>query len=174
MNARQAQKALKELFSVRFKRENVFTEWRSNASAEDWLKFGDIYAPRPDISVGPFNITEGINTVSIETEFAHNCAFFDRLELTDSCVNENPRCLIAIEIENSNKGKHMMGNIINASLLGKVGIIVTLREEYYNEAMRIYKYLSGASERKKIGLNPLNVVIKRYSELEKYLLEYSR
>jgi len=141
MNAREAQKRLKLLFSKRFGQSNVKSEWRSNAEAADWLNFGDIYAPRPDVAVGPFNIEEGRNTSEIEDLFSQHRNFFDRLRIADSSLNLNPRCLIAIEIENSNKGKHMMGNIINASLLGKVGIIVTVRDEFYRAANNMCNYL---------------------------------
>lgn len=96
--------------------------------------------------------------------------FFNRLEISNSSLNDNPRCLIAIEIENSNKGKHMLGNIINASLLGKVGLIVTLREEFFDAAKNICNYLNGAFERKKIGYNPSNVAVTRYEELRRFLL----
>lgn len=174
MNASEAQKELKMLFSKKFGKENVKSEWRSNASAEDWLKFGGIYAPRPDITIGPFNIVEGRNTADIEAVFTQNSTFFNRLDLPNSSTNKNPRCLIAIEIENSGSSKHMIGNIINASLLGKVGIIVTLRDKFYGEAERIYKYLEGAFERKKIELNPSNVVIKKYDELRRVLSQSHR
>jgi len=166
LTAKTVQKELKEALSEIFGRETVRSEWPSHASAQDWLRFGDIYAPRPDIAVGPFNIEEGQHTARIENSFFQHQAFFIRLTIPNSHLNENPRCLIAIEIENSNKGKHMLGNIINASLLGKVGIVITMREEFYNEAMRVYKYLKGAFERKKVGHDPSNVVIMDYAELK--------
>jgi len=151
MNATEAQKNLTELFSGIFGEVKTIREWRSNARAEDWLAYRGIYAPRPDIAVGPFNIQEGRYTDKIDAMFRKKRDFFIQLgSLNDFNVNLNPRCLIAIEVENSNKGKHMIGNIINASLLGKVGLIITLRDDYHKDAQRIYKYLKGASERKKI------------------------
>jgi hypothetical protein len=179
MNASEAQKSLERLFSNIFGESNVITEWPSSRNAGDWLRrFGQdiIYAPRPDIAIGPYNISEGRNAAGIVSLFNQNRSFFNRLGTVRSheSLNENPRCLIAIEIENSGSSKHMIGNIINASLLGKVGIIVTLRDEFYRKAKRTHKYLVGAFERKKIGYNPSNVVIKRYNELERYLLEYYR
>lgn len=65
MNAIEAQKKLKVLFSDIFGGDQVIKEWPSNRNAEDWLKRFDnniIYAPRPDIAIGPFNIAEGENT----------------------------------------------------------------------------------------------------------------
>lgn len=170
MDAKRAQIELKKLFSEKFGRTNVKKEWRSDVDAEDWLRFGDIYAPRPDIAVGPFNIEVGRNISEIEDVFHQKINFFNQLGISNFSFNENPRCLIAIEIENSNKGKHMLGNIINASLLGKVGIIVTLREEFFNEAKNICNYLNGAFERKKIGYNPSNIAIIRYEDLRRFLL----
>jgi hypothetical protein len=169
MIAKEAQKKLTALLSEQFGQSNVQSEWRSNANADDWLKFNDIYAPRPDIAVGPFNVAEGRNTAEINNLFNQKMAFFNRLGIPDVSFNENPRCLIAIEIENSNKGKHMMGNIINASLLGKIGIIVTLQDKFYREAINMSNYLRGAVERKKMGHNPLNIAIKKYDELERLL-----
>ena len=167
MNSKEAQKELKTLLSESFGEDSVIAEWRSNAGARDWLQFGDIYAPRPDIAVGPFNIEEGRNIGEIESVFEQYQAFFSKLGLYN--INENPRCLFAIEIENSNKGKHMMGNIINASILGKVGIIVTLRNEFYKAAINMHNYLVGAFERKKMGHNPLNIAIMNYDELMRLL-----
>jgi len=46
---------LKEIFHE----QEVKEEWRSYAKNEDWLKFGEVYAPYPDIAVGPFNIYTG-------------------------------------------------------------------------------------------------------------------
>lgn len=167
MNAKEAQKELKTLLSESFGKDTVIAEWRSNAGARDWLQFGGIYAPRPDIAVGPFNIEEGRNIEKIESVFKKYQAFFSKLGLIN--INENPRCLIAIEIENSNKGKHMMGNLINASILGRVGIIVTLRDEFYQSATNMHNYLQGAFERKKMGHNPFNITIKKYDELLRHL-----
>jgi len=171
MNATEAQKRLKTLFSNIFGEDNVIKEWPSSRNAEDWLRRG--YAPRPDIVIGPFNISEGANTSDIKRSFNQNRAFFNHLGFADGSENknENPRCLIAVEIENSGSSKHMIGNIINASLLGKVGIIVTLRDEFYRKAENTLKYLEGAFVRKKIGYNPSNVVIKRYDELRRILTQ---
>ena len=171
MSVSAAKKELKELLSELFD-GNVWIEWSSRHGAQDWLKIGDdIYAPRPDIAVGPFNIEEGVYVSEIKSTFDRYRTCFDELEIENADLNKNPRCLIAIEIENSNKGKHMLGNIINASLLGKVGMVVTLRDEFYNEAERIHRYLKGAFKRKKIGHDPSNVVIKDFSELKRILQE---
>lgn len=170
MTATEARDTLAILLAVVFGRENVRPEWPSRAKARDWLQVSrDIYAPRPDIAVGPFNIDEGAKTEPINDIFKRNGAFFSKLSLRDSNCNDNPRCLIAIEIENSNKGKHMMGNIINASLLGKVGIIVTLRKEFSTSAINMIKYLTGAFERKKSGHNPANVVVMSFDQLRRLL-----
>ncbi len=48
--------------------------------------------------------------------------------------NRNSRCLIAIEIENTNSKKHMMGSIVNAASLGRIGIGVA----YCDSAMRTF------------------------------------
>ena len=169
LNAKTVQIELKRLLSAIFGKENVYPEWRSNARAQDWLRIGTNYAPRPDIAVGPFNIEEGRHPYEIEETFKQHRTLFDQLGIENTGLNKNPRCLIAIEIENSNKGKHMLGNIINASLLGKIGIVVTLRVEFYLEAERIHRYLKGAFKRKKLGHEVSNVVIVRYERLKEIL-----
>jgi hypothetical protein len=43
MNASNVQRRLKELLSRIFGKENIKSEWRSNANAEDWLRYGSVY-----------------------------------------------------------------------------------------------------------------------------------
>ena len=38
--------------------------------------------------------------------------------------NQNPRCMLAIELEYSTSSKHILGGITNASLLGHIAVII--------------------------------------------------
>lgn len=171
MDTKTVQAEMNKLLAGIFGEENLRPEWRSNAHAKDWLYDENIYAPRPDIAVGPFNIEKGRNISGIEDAFYRHQDFFYRLEISNAHSNINPRCLIAIEIENSNKYKHMLGNIINASILGKIGIIVTLRDEFHDAAIKMRNYLQGAFEIKKMEHKPSNIEIKKYDELREILTQ---
>ena len=183
LNARGVQRELAERLKRIFGEGMVKVEWHSRSCAQDWLKFKSIYAPRPDIAVGPFNTEERRNTEAIKKAFEDKCEeFFEHLRRYDACrgirrvnfsLNRNPRCLIAVEIENSNKGKHMLGNIVNASLLGKVGMIVILREEFLEAAIRATKYLRCAHEIGKTELRITNVLVCPWHELRSFLTRWN-
>ena len=67
------------------------------------------------------------------------------------------------EIEASKTPKYMVGDFINASILGCVGIVV-VPAKLCKEALRIRKYLIGASEIKKIGDIAKNTIIVEYRQ----------
>ncbi len=180
MDTKEAQQKLKVLFSAIFGEDKVVTEWPSHKDAEDWLKrTGDVvltYSPRPDIAIGPSNIRDGANINEIEEMFEKHRQFFVSLGLPSSFENgnRNPRCLMVIEIENHGSSKHILGGMINASVLGKVGIIVTLHDKIHEKSKRIHRYLLGAHERNKVEYNPLNILVKEYEELRKILMQYKK
>ena len=55
-------------------------------------------------------------------------------------VNTNPRCFLVIEKENQTGRKHCLGSIINASVFGKIGIVVGSTLSQYRTLMRIRRY----------------------------------
>jgi hypothetical protein len=99
----------------------------------------DTYAPRVDIAVGPF----ATNRKYIEeyTALMHGTRHFieglverhnhnadgigPSLTFEDILhFNDNARCLISIEIEESGGRKHCLGNLVNVSSLGRVGLLI--------------------------------------------------
>jgi len=101
---------------------------------EKQMTMAPLYSPTCDIAVGPFSFADGnIN------EVYHNLASLseiDRLirKLQDSSLgdgynehlldlNQNPRCFVAIEVENTTACdvKHLLGSVTNCSLLAKIG-----------------------------------------------------
>ena len=55
--------------------------------------------------------------------------------------NSNARCLMAIEIENEVSRKHLVGSLINAADLGRIGIIVARTPEKLRAFFNLSKYL---------------------------------
>ena len=148
----------------------VQTQWRSSSKNRDWLKFREVYAPRPDIAVGPFNTFPRDRAekgkIKIEKVFKKYQSYFDKLlEKSNFNENQNPRCLLAIEIKGSNTGKHMIGNFINASILGKIGLVIIDKnnKRVWQDAERVIEFLRGASAHKKIPGITKNTMLCEYS-----------
>ncbi len=84
------------------------------------------------------------------------CIELLNIERKSSLVtNFNPRCFICIEFEKHTKEKHVLGGILHASALGKVGIILTPDEDekQYERVMRIRRYLRFCVQAGKMGYN---------------------
>ena len=85
-------------------------------------------------------------------------------------TNKNPRCLIAIEIEASGTTKHRLGDMVNASLLGKVGIIVPLTEKILNSFLRIADFFHHAECTEKMPPGVFkNILIIKHDKFEEVL-----
>ena len=154
-----------------FGNDLVIKEWESQAENKDWIKFGDIYSPRLDIAIGPLNIHSGeqakIEKGNIEEAFTEYQPFFSNLLGRNNFnENKNPRCLLAIEIENSNKGKYMLGNFVNVSILGKIGLVVVNKnnKKVWEDAKRVEEFLEGALDRKKIMGIAKDTMLFEYSQ----------
>lgn len=117
-NAATFQVAAKSLLDRHF--TDVASEWRSARGATDAFS-ADVtrYAPRVDLAVGPYSTSSGRLNMSIEMLPATMRPWFEGLR-----SNENPRCLLAVEIVNSGSAKHMLGDLLNASALGLFGLVV--------------------------------------------------
>jgi hypothetical protein len=125
-----------------------------------WYPFAgeglDIYAPVVDIAVGPFAIREKYGhrytQQMVETRpfvqglidlHNENVAALDERTDFDSLVefNENARCLLCIEIEESGSRKHCLGNLVNASALGRIGVLVARTDKVLRIFARQRAYL---------------------------------
>jgi hypothetical protein len=133
-------------------------------SHKEWRTFSDFthYAPRVDIAIGPFSTTEfGNQRLEIDETYMENSTWlhqlfdFHRENMANYLIeyqlpdfdeiinfNNNPRCFLAIEIENKNSKKHVLGSIVNASSLGKIGIGIPMRDYTFRTFARILNYLS--------------------------------
>ena len=56
--------------------------------------------------------------------------------------NENARCLIGIEIENTGSRKHCIGDLVNASALGRIGLLIAWSPDVLRTFLRQRVYLS--------------------------------
>lgn len=143
-------------------REHIETEWRAVKEIKG------IYVPRVDIVVGPFATEPGIsmeheydrltrrsNTFldlllkhhndNVQQYLQTDDQILDRnLLLRDSASlqyhNRNAQCFLAIEIENKVSRKHLLGGAVNASALGRIGIVVGWTESKVNALVRLLAY----------------------------------
>jgi hypothetical protein len=135
-------KALTSLFPV----ELVKMEWSVRSGADD--AFADIssYAPRLDLAIGPFNVTFRNREEDADEirNFTHPLIQSLEKEVNQRnhrgvYFNRNPRCSVAIEIEHRTSSKHMLGAITNASMLGRLGVVIG-SVEYITKLRRIHSY----------------------------------
>jgi hypothetical protein len=134
----------------------------------EWSAFRGInyqYSPRVDIAVGPFSITPNANQTAEYNRILgqeNTDAFLKRIydfhveNIGDEWINEinipefnfvtrknqNARCFLAIEIENSSTKKHIMGSMINAASLGRIGIGIAYNNSVKRTFLRILNYLA--------------------------------
>jgi len=167
---------LKQLFG----HENVIPEWDVAKNSEDECT-REQYCPRVDFAVGPFNIDTNINhnNMLIERAYRRRRRLLELLksqsnsEDKDLEPNENPRCFLAIEVENKSSRKHRLGSIVNASALGKIGIIVASNERVFESLVKIGKYLEFLERARKTRSAPKNVIIVTRESLLKSLRQVS-
>lgn len=151
--------------------DNVKKEWNvAKNTKDDFTR--ELYCPRLDIAVGPFNIdmnltynNEKINrSVNVHRNFLKRMWRDSELRIGsfDDFLrnkNGNPRCFLAIEIENSGSSKHMLGNIVNVSIIGTIGIVIPFNEKKLSLCKRIKKYVTFTTEVGKIKTTFKNVLI---------------
>lgn len=159
MKASEYQSIIESIIEERFTDLEVSSEWRA------FTNMSHQYSPRVDIAIGPYNVNPGPNRMEeynqiIGTEVVHqflrdvynnhinniesadwgdiNIPEFDELVYR----NANSRCLVAIEIENSSTKKHIMGSMINAASLGRVGIGIAYNDSVLRTFIRMLHYMA--------------------------------
>jgi hypothetical protein len=169
---------------------DTVNEWRAFATGEKHK-----YGPRVDIAIGPFNV-EGIpeNLTSHYNRLVRQepinrflqKAYKFHIQNLDTTIydevihpgflevierNQNARCLIAIEIENLNSRKHIMGSIVNAASLGRIGIGVGFNPRAMKSFLRIINYLSFLKNVEKNGYDTVNFLVLTIDQMEALLKE---
>ncbi len=146
MSGQEIQRAIFNELRVHFDPLQVVSEWSVRREATDAFDDAASYAPRLDVAVGPFNTT-------FENRHDHAVAIHNvrhpilekiRRAVSDQNYgsiyqNQNPRCLLAIEVESRTSSKHILGGITNASMLGLLGIIIG-PATYIQKIRRIHAY----------------------------------
>lgn len=94
-------------------------------------------------------------------------------DFIELAANRNARCFIAIEVENTNSKKHLMGSIVNAGALGRIGVLVAWKDEVLRAAIRMREYFDFLQQVGKRTFNMSGVVVlskKQFTDcLDKYV-----
>lgn len=162
-------KALKHAFGE----SEVVPELNVAKGSKDGFDRRTTYTPHPDYAVKPFNI-EGDprkNVLMMEKKFEQRKRLMEKITAIrygpnepDFSFNPNPRVFIAVEDEiSSPTRKHRLGSIVNASLLGKIGI-VSGGDNTYDSLCRIKSYFDYVASRKGLFVGK-NVLITKKDEL---------
>jgi hypothetical protein len=147
------------------------------------------YAPVVDVAVGPFAIERTYvdeytllldrtrtfietliqkhneNTAGLETPSAFEVV---------RTANENARCLLCIEIEESGSRKHCLGNLVNASALGRIGILVARSSEMMRVFVRQRAYLHFLTEVRKNSFRTDNALVLTETQFNECLARIRR
>jgi hypothetical protein len=167
VNSKEYQNKVAFILRNIFGKELVKTEWDSVRYDGHGGNHSRVYAPRHDIAVGPFNSSMDLDIGNDKTKsmLSHpftkkliRCALEQR-EKIDKVWNSFSRCFLAIEIEFSGSEKHILGSIINASVSGAIGIVIT-NHNNIEKAKRLSSYIMRLEGLERIDLNVLrNLVI---------------
>jgi hypothetical protein len=148
-----------------FGNDNVKKEWDVAKNSRDAFT-RELYCPRIDYVVGPFNIDANVyqNGQTINECYDLYRDFLRELHLrsgNDEALeaNHNPRCFLAIELENKTSKKHRIGSLINASAMGKIGIVVAANSKVFQSYVKIRKYLKFLEAVGKIQIAPKNIIV---------------
>lgn len=161
----------------------------------EWVAFHGFrnhYSPRVDIAVGPFSLIAGDNKIeeydtlllidnfntfirqaydfhiqNIGNEYLNEIDIPDYQQLIHA--NSNARCFLAIEIENNNSKKHILGSIVNAASLGRVGIGVAYNDRTLRTFIRLLNYLGFLKRVGKNTYDTTNFLILTKDQIESIL-----
>jgi hypothetical protein len=188
MTTREYQNIIHPLIHTKLEGLEVKNEWTA------FTGYSNHYSPRVDIAVGPFSIVAGQNQTHIYNQLVKtgNIELFIRnlylmhienigLEVNNEITippfedliykNQNARCFLAIEIENENSKKHIMGSLINAASLGRIGIGVAYTEKTMRTFIRIMNYLGFLRRVEKNTYDTTNFLIVSKDQMQKILTE---
>lgn len=155
----------------------VVTKKRTATGSHDDFLSADMYNPELDIWVGPTNMKRNIqeDNKSINQALHKYGNFLRDLNqlaekpYNEDCLNKNPRFFLAIEVGGSGSKKHLLGEMFNVSILGKIGIIISANNETHATYMRHYNYIDFAQNVDKIPNLLGNIMIIKSDVVLDYL-----
>jgi len=188
MTSKEYQNIINPLIQTKLDGLQVKNEWTA------FTGYRNHYSPRVDIAVGPFSIVAGQNQTNAYNQLVENesIKLFIRnlyqlhienigLETNNEITippfedliykNQNARCFLAIEIENVNSKKHIMGSLINAASLGRIGIGVAYTEKTMRTFIRIMNYLGFLRRVEKNTYDTTNFLIVSKNQMQNLLTE---
>lgn len=188
MTTKEYQNIIHPLIQTKLEGLEVKNEWTA------FTGYHNHYSPRVDIAVGPFSIVAGQNQTHVYNQLVvnENILSFIRqlyeihiknigLEVNNEITippfedliykNQNARCFLAIEIENENSKKHIMGSLINAASLGRIGIGVAYSEKTMRTFIRIMNYLGFLRRVEKNTYDTTNFLIILKGQMQNILTQ---
>lgn len=188
MNAKESQTFFRNKLIEKFPQLNINEEWRAFSG------LGYQYSPRVDIAIGPFSTQPGETKIHEYNQLLSdaNIEIFLK-KIYDMHVqnignkwmeeiiipnydflirkNQNARCFIALEIENTSTKKHIMGSLMNAASLGRIGIGIAFNESVMRTFLRIMNYLAFLKRVEKNTYDSTNFMIITKEQLHNLLNE---
>ena len=163
----------------------------------EWSAFRGInyqYSPRVDIAIGPFSVAPGKNQTAeynrilrrddIDTFLKRvydyhveniGLKYLNEINIPEfdfvTRKNQNARCFLAIEIENTSTKKHIMGSMINAASLGRIGIGIAYSDSVLRTFIRILNYLAFLKRVEKNTYDTTNFLILTKDQFQNLLNE---
>ncbi|MBZ5859081.1 hypothetical protein [Flavihumibacter profundi] len=188
MTTKEYQNIIHPLIQTKLEGLEVKNEWTA------FTGYRNHYSPRVDIAVGPFSMVAGQNQTNDYNQLVatENINLFIRklyhihienigLEVNNEITippfeeliykNQNARCFLAIEIENENSKKHIMGSLINAASLGRIGIGVAYTEKTMRTFIRIMNYLGFLRRVEKNTYDTTNFLIISKNQMQNIFTE---
>jgi len=188
MTTKEYQNIIHSLIQTKLEGLEVKNEWTA------FTGYHNHYSPRVDIAVGPFSIVAGQNQTHVYNQLVtteniesfirqlynihmENIGLEEKNEIKISPFedliykNQNARCFLAIEIENENSKKHIMGSLINAASLGRIGIGVAYSEKTMRTFIRIMNYLGFLRRVEKNTYDTTNFLIISKGQMQTILTQ---
>jgi len=188
MTAKEFQDIIRPQIETKLETLEVISEWRA------FENMPYQYSPRVDIGIGPFSVRPGRNRTVEYNQLlrqAHIEEFFKKIydfhieNIGEEWLNEiqipefdfliqknqNARCFCALEIENTSTKKHIMGSMINAASLGRIGIGIAYNDSVKRTFVRILNYLGFLKRVEKNTYDATNFLIITRVQIESILNE---